>query len=106
VVKRIPLRVMPSADDTTDFELSSAEMIRQVMRRPLDPQKGIDIEEMRKSIKVLDVVDKSNGVLELEDADWETLKAKTIAMPWAVVDRRILQFHDDVVMATDKVPVE
>jgi hypothetical protein len=68
----------------------------------MDPQRGVDIEEMRKSIKVLDVVDGSNGVLELEDADYDYLKAKTLAMQWGVIDKRIVQFVDEVTTATEK----
>jgi hypothetical protein len=106
-MKRILLRVLPPGKDTgADFDMDWKNIIAQVMRRPLDQERGIEIDEMRKSIKILDLVEKSNGVLELEDADWELLKQKTLAMPWAVVDPRIVQFHDEVVMATDKAPVE
>ena len=109
-MKRIPLRIIP--DDrfplgTQEFQaniLSWPEAIRQVIRRPLDPQKGADIEEIRKGIRVLDALDKNNQVLELEDADWTHLVEKTKAMQWAFVDRRIIQFIDDVNNATDEMP--
>jgi hypothetical protein len=109
-VKRILLKTIPDHR----FPLGSPEyeanvivygdVITQVIRRPLDPQKGADIEEMRRGIRVMDAVEKSNGqVLELEDADWEHLKTKTLAMPWGFVDRRILQFVDDVQYAGENV---
>jgi hypothetical protein len=82
-----------------------ADVIRQVIRRPLDPQRGADIEEIRHGIRVLDAVDKAGPVLELEDSDWEHLVEKTKAMQWAIVDRRILLFIDDVTQATDQVSV-
>jgi hypothetical protein len=40
-------------------------------------------------------------MLVLEDADWEYLKQKVEKMPWAMVDRRFVTFHDDVMGATD-----
>jgi hypothetical protein len=102
-MKRIPLRTLsdpsfqPGSADFAANVIVWADVIKQVIRRPLDQQKGADIEELRKGIRVLDAVDKSDGkVLALEDADYEHLKEKTHAMPWAMVDRRILQFIDDV----------
>jgi hypothetical protein len=95
-MKHIPMRELPSAEYG---DVTSREVILQVVRRPLDPQKGADVEEMRKGIRILDALDRANGELELEDADWEHLKAKTLAMPWGMVDRRILQFIEDVIDA-------
>jgi hypothetical protein len=111
-VKRIQLRVLPDPrflPDSPEFGanlLVWAEAIRQVIRRPFDQQRGADIEEIRKGIHVLDALDKaSDGVLELEDADWEHLRDKTLAMQWAFVDRRILEFVDDIVQAGEQSPL-
>lgn len=93
-MKRITLR--------TEGDLEWAEIVRQVIRRPMDPQRGADITEMRSGIRVLDALDKSNGVLELEDADYEHLKMKTLAMQWVAVDKRLVQFVDEVTTATEK----
>jgi hypothetical protein len=101
-MKSITLRTVPSNSSTMEGDLDWAEVIRQVIRRPMDPQTGVTIEEMRKSVRVLDALEKSNGTLELEDADWEHLKEKTLKMPWGVIDSRILQFVDEVTMATEK----
>jgi hypothetical protein len=87
-MKRIVLRLQ---DD-----LDWAQIIREVIRRPLDPKSGADIDEIRRGVRVLDALDQADGALELEDADWEHLKIKTLAMPWAIIDKRILEFVDDV----------
>lgn len=79
-------------------------IVEQAVRVPLDRQQGATIDEMRKGIRVLDALDKSqNDVLELEDADWEFLKQKVEKFPWAQVDRRFVQFYDDVTNATDAI---
>ena len=78
-------------------------IIEQAIRIPLDRQAGASIDEMRKGIRVLDRLDAATEVLELEDADWEFLKTKVEKMPWAQVDRRFVQFHDDVTSASDAV---
>jgi hypothetical protein len=104
-MKRITLRVVadarftPGTPDYAANTLDWSEAIRQVLRRPLDPQKGADIEEMRRSIHVLDALDAADGTLDLEDADWEHLCQKVRAMQWAFVDRRIVQLIDDVLGA-------
>jgi len=92
--------------DTPDYTanmLSWSEAVRQVIRRPLDQQKGADIEEIRSGIRVLDALEKvgEDNILALEDADWEHLKLKTNAMQWAFVDRRIMAFIDDIVLASE-----
>lgn len=79
--------------------ISYKDVLVEVIRRPLNPQAGINIAEMKQSLKVLDALDRSNGTLELEDADWEHLKDKTLAMPWAMVDKRIIELVDDVTNA-------
>jgi len=108
-MKRIPLRSLADPRFPEGHEqyepnrLDYRVLIEQVIRVPLDRQQGATIDEMRKSIRVLDALDKADpgGVLELEDADWEHLRTKTERMPWAMVDRRFVKFYDDVVGAGD-----
>lgn len=76
--------------------ISYREILIEVCRRPLNPREGINIAEMRASLKVLDALDEANGTLELEDADFAHLKTKLDNMGWNVADRRILQLVDDV----------
>jgi len=109
-VKRIQLRNLPDSrfpPGTPEFSqnlMAWDEAIRQVIRKPLDPQKGAEVEEIRKGIRVLDALDNAkDGVVELEDADWEHLKTKVQAMQWAFVDKRILQFIDDVMDASEQI---
>lgn len=107
-MKRIALRTLPDPrfpSGHPDYEANLVEyrsLIEQALRVPLDRQAGATIDEMRKAIRVLDALDSAqDDVLTLEDADWETLKAKVEKMPWAMVDRRFIQFNDDIMDATD-----
>ena len=79
-----------------DITVDYRAVLRDAVRRPLNPQAGMQIDEMRRSIRVLDALDAANGTLELEDADWDHLKEKVQAMPWAVADRRIIDLVDAV----------
>ena len=97
-MKKIPLKTLD--DPTSPVTIEYAQVLREVVRRPLDPQRGADIAEMRQSLRVLDALDAANGTLELEDADYAHLKEKIERMPWNVVDRRLLQMIDDVLGAS------
>jgi len=94
---RFPLGAEGYEANRVDYRL----IIDQSLRVPLDRTTGATIDEMRKAIRVLDALDKARDVLELEDADWEFLKLKVEKMPWGVVDRRFVQFYDDVTTATE-----
>lgn len=108
-MKRIALlslpdpRLSPSDPNWEAQRVDYRLIIEQAIRVPLDRQNGATIDEMRKGIRVLDALDRAIGdaPLELEDADWEFLKTKVEKMPWAQVDRRFVQFHDDITGATD-----
>ena len=103
-MKRIALRNLPDETQAQGSYADWADIIRQVISRPQDPQKGVDILELRAGVRVLDALGSKRApeVLELEDADWQHLKDKTLAMPWGMVDRRLLRFVDDVLEATDE----
>jgi len=77
-------------------------LIEQAVRIPMNRQTGATIDEMRKGIRVLDALEHvQDNVLSLEDADWVHLREKVEHMPWSAVDRRFVQFYDDVMNATE-----
>jgi hypothetical protein len=109
-MKRILLKSLPDPRfpvGTAEYEANRVDyrmVIEQAVRVPLDRQTGASIDEMRRGIRVLDALDSADDVLTLEDADWDFLKSKVERMPWAMVDRRFIEFHDDVMDAGDAVP--
>ena len=112
-MKRIPLKSLPDprfTAGTQEYEANLVDyraVIEQAVRVPLDRQAGASIDEMRKGIRVLDALEDSepglhpdaDDVLVLEDADWDYLKTKVEKMPWSMVDRRFVEFYDDVMGA-------
>lgn len=98
-MKHIPLRTIQGPDGTVS--LAYNEVIRTVIRQPLDSQKGVSIDEMRKGIRIFDKLDESKDTLELEDADYDHLKAKVEGMQWGIVDRDLLDFIDTVLNASE-----
>jgi hypothetical protein len=97
-MKMIPLRVLP---DPPQAEISTMSLIREVIRNPQDKSRGADLDEIRRGIRVLDALEQAHTpVLELEDADYQHLRTKTLAFQWGLIDRRILVIVDDILEAT------
>jgi len=97
-----PKFLSPSDPGYEMNRLDYRDTIENAVRAPLDRQTGATIDEMRKGIRILDALDASkNDVLELEDADWDFLRAKVERLPWAFTDRRFIQFYDDIMQATE-----
>jgi len=72
------------------------EVIGSVIRLPTGDQRGLEIEEIRSSLKVLDALDKAGDYLNLEDADFYFMADKIKAAKYTFVSPVIVQFVDDV----------
>jgi hypothetical protein len=99
-MKRIPLKsvqmLMPNGNET---ELNYWEQLQATIRQPMNVQQGADVEELRKSIRILDVLDKAGheaDFLELEDTDHAYLVTKVSATKFTFVAPELVQFVDDV----------
>lgn len=96
-MKRIPLKVTSiELLDGTVQPLDYKDYIRGIVKSPLDPNKGIGVDEMFGSLRVLTALDKAGDVLELEDADFEFFVTKIKAARFMTVDANIAQFVKDV----------
>jgi len=73
-----------------------AEMALSCTKQPTE--KGFDVSEMRKRMRVVDVlekaIEKKEKTINLEDADYDELKKCVDSMRWAIVDKGILEFCD------------
>ena len=92
-MKTIELKKL-EMDDGEPFDYK--EIMGNIVRQPNDPTIGITIEEIRKSVRILDALDVSEKTLELEDADYNTLKKKVKTYKWALAHRSIIIFVDDI----------
>ena len=69
-MKAIELKTVPMILHGVESDFYYAEFIRILMQTPEKPNEGATIEEVRKSIRVLDALDKGSETLEIEDADF------------------------------------
>lgn len=83
-------------------QLDYAAMIRVIIQSPTNPQQGLTVEEIRKSVRVLEALDKAKGKLELEDADYDVLKTKVENFRFGLAHKDILTFIDDIIAVGEK----
>ena len=89
-MKQIELKVLTGDDGLV---VNYKEVITMAAR--LHPR-GITIDDMEKAVRVLSAVKRADGVLKLEDADWEVLKTYIKVYPFSVVDETLIQFKKDI----------
>ncbi len=75
-------------------KVGTAALIKACMNNV--PQGGLVPGDIRKRIRILDQLDSTNGVLNLEDADTAVLQECVRQMRWTVVDRGIVEFCDEI----------
>jgi hypothetical protein len=92
-MKEVPLKVVDIDTGALDYK---KELII-IFRSPIDSKAGADIEEMRRSIRVLDALDRATDTLVLEDADYNYLKERVNRARFGMVHPAIVQFVDDMV---------
>lgn len=75
--------------------LNTKNLIISALENPTEG--GFSVTEMRNRLKVMDKVDALNEestVLELEDAEFETVKNAVKQVKWAILDKFIVEFED------------
>jgi hypothetical protein len=71
-------------------EFKTIELIRQATN--FTPPGGFNAADMINRIRILDVLEKANGELNLEDADFENLKKYVKETRWGVISKTIVEF--------------
>lgn len=100
-MKTIELKTVPFVAYDQDQELDYKIMLQILMEAPEDPQKGADINEVRRSIRVLDALEDADGQLQLEDADADYLVRRVRAAKFTSNNRVFADFVDDIEKAVN-----
>jgi hypothetical protein len=101
-MKTITLKTVKMQVGDQVGELNYKTQIASILGSPSNPQAGADYEEVRRSIRLLDLLDKVGDgdpkppCLVLEDADFEYLKARIKGARYLVINRQVLDFIEDV----------
>jgi hypothetical protein len=60
------------------------------------PQGGLNATEMRSRIKCIDALENAGEEIQLEDAEFETLKRCVNSMKWAILHKDVVDFIDEI----------
>ena len=99
-MKKVELKKVPMTVFGEKKEFSYKEMLQVIMETPQDTARGASIDEIRKSIRVLDALDKSDDILSLEDADYLHMMSKVKGTKFSTANRVFIDFVDEL----EKVP--
>lgn len=74
-------------------ELKYSDLLKAVLM--VQPQGGYSVTDMKTRIKLTDLLEKSNGEIILEDADYNYLKPLVNNMKWNIVHKNIVEMTED-----------
>ena len=82
-------------------DFSTAVILRFVLNTPMGGKSGMTVDEMRKRIRIMDMIDATSGrdVLLLEDADCAFLQECVKRTEWGIADAGLLAAIDDALSA-------
>ncbi len=92
-MKTIALKTVKVEIGEKPVNISYKKQLIEIIR---NPSKAADYEEVRHAVHILDLLDKADGTLTLEDADFEYLKERVTTARWPLIDKWIETFIEDV----------
>lgn len=100
-MKHVPLKVVEVTlpDGRTDT-LDWKQQLQLIIRQPMNKQQGMDLDEIRKSLRVIEALENSNEKgCDLEDADYDYLVQKVSAARFGAATPQLLEFLEAVTNA-------
>ena len=85
-----PTEIAKEGEDLVDYIWLINQCLNQM------PEGGFTRSELKARARIDAVLEKTNGTIELEDADAEKLKRIVRLMRWKGRHADLVQFHDDV----------
>ena len=93
-MKIIELKVLGEKDKVGYVDYKA--LIKTIVQIPSDPRQGLNIDEVKKSVRVLDALEEAKDKLTLEDADYNLLRTKVNAFKFSYAHKNIVTFADDI----------
>lgn len=96
-MRKIELKTVPfTTDQGTEARLDYRAEMRGLLRGPKRGTDGMDLDEMRKAIALLDKLEGDAESILVEDAQHAFLVDRLNAMRWAIAHQAVLDFIDAV----------
>jgi hypothetical protein len=97
-MKRIEFKVVKLNNPSgKEIVLDYKKQLYLIAQTPLDPEKGADFDDIHRSGRVMDALNKANdGFVEMEDADFEYLMKKVETARFTFIDPKFEEFKISV----------
>lgn len=92
--KSVELKLQNGQKVKTDYKKLIGDVCRDVPGKGMG--QGLDLEQLRKRMKITDIIEASNGTFKFENQQADDLKELVKAMQWGVVCKAIITFGDDI----------
>ncbi len=94
-LKRVSMKMADGTPRDFDYRLQ----LLGIAANPADNTRGAGIDEIRKSIRIIDALEKVEGQSEvqLEDADYEMLVSKVNSTKFVSISKEVLDFVNTIV---------
>lgn len=76
-------------------------LLKSILAAPKDQSAGLQLDEIRKAVKILDTIDAADDAVMLEDSDWQYVRDRVKGASYVVADKRIVDFADTVIGAPE-----
>lgn len=76
-------------------------ILRGLLSVPSRKEDGLSLEEVRRSVKLLDKLDSAEHSILLEESDWSFVKGKVSGARYTLADKRIVEFADAILCAQE-----
>lgn len=93
-MKTIELKHVKDDEKAIDFDYRAN--LLTIVSAPLGGEGAIKVPEIRQALKIGDKIEAASDKLELEDAEYEFLRLRVRAWPWARAHRVIVDFVDAI----------
>ena len=97
-MKHIDLKVVDVIDPSGKHDaLDYRRVLVGIVSLPSDPRAGIKVDEIRRSIRVLDAIEAGNeNGFDIEDADFDFMCTKVRSATFNFAHRAFVQFVEDI----------
>ena len=96
-MKKVPLKTTMIDTEQGQAQLVYAEHMLNMLRQPKNPQAGIQADEMRITLPIMDKIDSADGVFVLlEDAEHKELVERAQSFRFGIAHTALLTMVDDI----------
>ena len=96
-MKSIPLKVVEYQVDGNKARFDYRQQLISILRSPMTPGAGMDFEEVRKAVAVLQKIHDADKSVELSDDEAKYVAERVKAVKWQIADQSVIDFVEAII---------